>query len=516
MDSKIRLPEYFPVACHTDQIGAGSTFVVIRGMKDDGIRHIPKALQQGARTIVIGTDIVLDPEIAALIAQAGATLERVNNPRRELARRAAQALNYPAAKLKIIGITGTKGKTTTSFLVEHILKTAGHKTALIGTVENHILGQTFSAPLTTPQPDYIHVFLSACARAGVEYVVMETSAQAFTLHRVDGIMFDAGIFTNFSQEHAEFYATNGDYFAAKKAILTHLKPGAPLILNADDARVAALAASYKNTFFFASTGACGADLQATLELSSTAGITGRLRYTEKTRKNTDCKPETVLPVNGDTDVPDCGETYAVTVPALMGDFNLANSAAAALCAHLIGIISPVIKEALRTFGGVPGRLNRYELPGRICAFIDYAHTPSSFEAVLGTLRQLTDHLVVVFGAGGDRDPIKRPQMGAIAARIADCIILTTDNPRSENPQDIIRAINTGIEPKHADKVHIELDRERAIEHAYDRARAGSIIALLGKGPDEYQLVAGIKTYFSERKILERLMCEKHTDTGKRQ
>ena len=500
MKKEIIFPDFFPVACHTDRVGPGSVFVVIHGMKDDGVRHIPLALQKGARTIVIGQEVVLNHETTALINQSGATIERVEDTRLDLARRAAQALNFPASRLKIIGITGTKGKTTTAFLTEHMLKTAGYKTALISTVENHILSKTFPAPLTTPQPDYIHVFLDLCVRAGVEWVVMETSAQAFTLHRVHGILFDAALFTNFSQEHAEFYKTNDDYFAAKQAIFAHLKPHAALLLNADDSRVAALVGLHKNTFLFDATGTHAANLKAHLEVSSLAGITGRLRYAPRAQERAKLDAvQTPKPEEA------CEEKYAITAPALMGDFNLANISAVALCGHLLGISQKDIIDAMRTFTGVPGRLNRYALPGNVTAFIDYAHTPSSFEAVLGTLRQLTDHLIVVFGAGGERDPIKRPQMGAIASRLADMVILTTDNPRSENPATITQDILAGIAPDSLSKVIIEPDRERAIKKAYTGARSGSVIALLGKGPDEYQLIAGVKTYFSERKILEQLM-----------
>ena len=442
------ISKLFPVACHTDNIGVGSTFVVIKGMKQDGMQFVPLALEKGARTIVIERNIEASDELGELLTRYAATVVFVENTRQALAQLSAEALNFPAKKLKIIGITGTKGKSTTTFLLEHILRRAGLKTAMLSTVCNRINGIDIPTKLTTQQPDYLQVFFNACVQEGVEYVVMEVAAQAFSLHRVDGIFFEAAIFTNFSAEHGEFYPTMTDYFAAKSQIMKHLKSGAPLLVNKDDAAVASLADQYKNSFLFSeSTLAC---------------------------------------------------------PALLGRFNRYNIAAASQCAVALRVSDQAVRKALETFGGVPGRLEKYELPNGALGIIDYAHNPSSFEAVLSELRKLTNHLIVVFGCGGERDSSKRPMMGAIAALTADTVIVTADNPRSEQIEMINRDILEGIAPVSMHKVTVEPDREKAIRYAYQVSRAGSIIVLLGKGPDEYQIIQGVTYPFSEKSILKNL------------
>jgi UDP-N-acetylmuramoyl-L-alanyl-D-glutamate--2,6-diaminopimelate ligase len=475
-------PQIYPVACHTDNVGPETTFVVIKGMKDDGLRYVPQALAKGATKIVIERDLSVPEALESFIYEAGASILRVENARKALAELSAEALGHPASRVKIIGITGTKGKSTTTFLLEHMLSTAGLKTALISTVANRICGVDFEAPLTTPQPDYLHVFFNECVKAGVEIVVMETAAQAFSCHRVDGIMFDGAIFTNFSPEHGEFYATYDDYFEAKKMILKHLKPGAPLVLNADDEKVASLAALWPNPRMFTVANKKSAHWATSAQLldSSVAGLTCAIEH--------------------------FSQTYSVHAPMLMGTFNCANIAAAATIAHELGISYITIAQAVNSFKGVPGRLNKYDLPNKVTAFIDQAHTPSSFQAALETLRPLTDQLIVVFGCGGDRDTVKRPHMGRIAASIADAVILSTDNPRSEDPVAITQAIYKGVEQKDLSKVMIELDREKAIHKAYSMARPSAIIALLGKGVETYQIVGNQKIHFSEVEIVRNLQA----------
>lgn len=442
------IPKIYPVACHTDNVGPGSTFVAIHGMKQDGVAYIPAALEKGARTIVVDNSAVISLELLALLKQYNAQLVRVENSRAALAHMSVHALSYPAKKLKIVAITGTKGKTTTTFLLEHILRSAGKKTAMLSTVLNRINGVDVPTKLTTQQPDYLNVFFDVCVKEGIEWVVMEVAAQAFTLHRVEGLMFDAAIFTNFSQEHGEFYTNMNDYFAAKAKIINHLKTHAPLIVNADDDRVMNLGELYDDTYCFTRT--------------------------------------------------------LYTCPALIGDFNQYNIAAAATCAIHLGVTRTAIQEALNSFIGVPGRLEKYQLTNGAWGIIDYAHNPSSFEAVLGELRTLTDHLIVIFGCGGERDSSKRPVMGKIASEIADQVILTADNPRTENLEEINKHILAGIASEHQHKILIEEDRERAIRLAYRRSRAGSIIVLLGKGPDEYQIIQGVTYPFSEKAILKSL------------
>jgi UDP-N-acetylmuramoyl-L-alanyl-D-glutamate--2,6-diaminopimelate ligase len=470
LENKI-IPKTYPVACHTDNVGLGTTFVAIHGMQKDGLDYIPIALEKGARQIVVDQRSVISDLITEQLRYHQVKLLSVENTRKALAELSAQALGFPAKKLKIIGITGTKGKTTTTFLLEHILRTLGKKTAMLSTVYNKIGDIIVATKLTTQQPDYLHIFFDACVQRGVEYVIMEVAAQAFSLYRVHGLEFDAGIFTNFSQEHGEFYATMDDYFAAKLQIIEHLKPRAPLLINRDDPKSEILNDAYKKIHGKNS------------ELFSIRFVK-KSNQTEQFNENID--------------------SIIYSCPALLGQFNQYNIAAATECAEFFGMDSSFIQQALQSFPGVPGRLEKYQLPNGALGVIDYAHTPSSFEAVLSELRTLTNHLIVVFGCGGERDNSKRPIMGCIASTLADYVIITADNPRSENIEIINQQILAGIALNEKNRVEIIEDREQAIRKAYERSFAGSIIVLLGKGPDEYQIVQGVTYPFSEKAILKSL------------
>lgn len=478
MSEKIMMPSIYKVACHTDYVGVGSIFVAIKGMKDDGIHHIKTALEKGATTIVVEHSAHLPCEIMELIAAKQAKLDLVLNARAALAQLSAQEAGYPARQLRIVAVTGTKGKTTSSFLLEHVLKSAGLKTALLSTVHNKILDTIVPTNLTTQHPDYLHNFFTLCVQNNIDIVVMEIAAQATSLHRVDGLELDGLIFTNFAQEHGEFYPTMDQYFAAKVAIVEQVKPGAPLLLNADDERVASLAKTHANALLFGIQ-----NMSANyLSVIQSNGL-GMLK----------------LQV-----VVDQFNDFAIECSALLGDYNAYNIlGVASLCLEL-GISPETIAHAIKTFGCVPGRLERYQLPNGANCFIDYAHNPSSYQAVLSMVRTMTGSLIVVFGCGGERDASKRPLMGAIASQIADLVVLTSDNPRSENAQDIVNDILAGIDETKRAQVICELDREQAIKTAYAHSKAGSVIMLLGKGPDEYQLIGKQKLPFSEKAIVQSL------------
>lgn len=520
--SEINSLKIFPVACHTDNVSPSGTFVAIKGMKQDGNLYISQALEKGAKTIVIQDDVILPENVLSQIKSFKANLLHVPDSRLALSNLSAEAFGYPAKKLKIVAITGTKGKTTTTFLTEQILRDAGFKTALLSTVKNSILSIDYETSLTTQQPDYLHAFFNLCVQSGVEWVVMEVAAQAFSLHRVTDITFDIGIFTNFSQEHAEFYKNNEEYFLAKKSLISHLNPGAPLILNADDEKVSMLSNFYKNSFLFTCQNKFNNSLQASFENEFDESCENQLcrKDLNSYQDPVDARSQNKFDINLNSKISikstllrpllteiDCQINYQDKIyefrAPLTGGFNLSNISAAFLCTQFIGVEPKKIVNSVEKFAGVPGRMNKYILPNRATAFIDYAHTPSSYEAVFSTLRPLVKHLIVVFGAGGDRDPIKRPQMGEIASKYCDLVILTSDNPRSEEPEKIIENIMAGV-PKNFDKVLIELDREKAIKIAYQKSLDESVILILGKGPDEYQLVKGVKTRFSEKEILKSL------------
>ncbi len=473
----MNIPSVYPVACHTDHVGNGTTFVAIKGERHNGADYILTAIEKGARQIVVHQDEDLSTEQLHAISSAGCKLIYVADTRLALAQLSAQALNYPAHKLKIIGITGTKGKTSTTYILEHILKTAGHKTALMTTVKNSIMGVDFPTNLTTQQPDYIHVFLDQCVQAGVEYVVMEVAAQALTLHRVAGIQFDGVIFTNFSHEHLEFYPDLETYFAAKCAIFALRKHGAPAIINVDDALVGTLHSKFTDCL-------------------TISAVDSRANYAVHiAAENAQC-------VAGEIKAGTNSITFEC--PALFGIFNAYNILAASSMALVLGCLAKQVSKALKTFSGVPGRLERYYMPNGAQCIIDYAHNPESYRQLLGALRPMTDRLIVVFGAGGNRDKSKRPLMGSIAAHIADEVILTSDNPRFEKPEAILEDIKAGISVADESKLFCELDREKAIALAYKHSHAGSLVVILGKGPDEYQMIGDVKYPFSEKGIIRGL------------
>lgn len=471
----MNFPTIFPVACHTDHIGSGSTFVAIQGNTYNGIDFIPLAIQKGATAVVVLHDAQLSVSTQQLITDAGVALKRVEHPRKVLAQLSAKALNYPAQKLSIIGITGTKGKTTTAFILEHILQSAGLKTALLSTVHNKIDQTVLPTDLTTNHPDYLHVFFDQCVKADVEYVVMEVTAQALSLDRVFGIEFDGVIFTNFDLEHSEFYPTIEDYFSAKCQIFSQVREGAPVFLNIDDEWCQKILK--KQNYF-------------TFGIQKSANIIARIKKSDSSGLHLHLATE--------------DEACDVACPQLLGHFNAYNSVAAAGMAAARGVCLCNSKRALESFSGVPGRLQKYEVTHDIHYFIDYAHNPSSFVAVLSTLKLLYKHLIVVFGCGGERDKAKRPLMGKFASDYADGILITTDNPRSEDPRRIIDDIVSGIPQDYQSKVIIELNREQAIQKAYTLAQKNTAIALLGKGPDEYQLINTVKFPFSEKAIIQQL------------
>lgn len=489
-------PIIYPVACHTDNVGQGTIFVAMPGTKTHGVQFIMDAVNKGATGVVVPQDVQLEPALISFLESRGVELEYAANIRERFAELSAEKNEYPADQLHIIAITGTKGKTTTSFIIRHLLHEAGFNTALIGTVQNqigeHILPQT----LTTPHADYLHVFLAECVREGVTHVIMEVSAQALTLGRVHGIQFGGVVFTNFSQEHAEFYATQDEYFDAKCRLFEQIGITAPIVLNADDEWHCTIRDRHYEK-------GCRCDESCYL---------GNIIYVSKhddteeadgyqSKKYCDFR---VIHSSMEDGLSLVVNTQELRCPKLVGIFNAYNIAMAfALCRDL-GIDVEIIQQSLANFPGVKGRMQTYQLPNGAQCIIDHAHTPSSFEAVLSTLRTHTIDLIVVFGIGGNRDTIKRPILGAIAAKYADSVVLTTDNPRNEEPENIIEDIKRGISAELMPKVQVILDREQAIKYAYSISQEGSIIALLAKGSDEYQEIKGIKYPFIEREIVERL------------
>lgn len=470
------LSEIYTVTCHSQKVGTGSTFFAITGHKQEGKKYIHDALERGAKKIVIEENNV-DQSLLDLCKQFGATLATSKNIRQELAHASAQAANFPAKKLKIIGITGTKGKTSTTFLIEHILKQTGHKTALIGGVCNKILNQAQASTLTTPNSDYLHIFFAECVKQQVEYVVMEVSSHALSLDRVYGVEFDVVGFTNLSSEHMDFYNSMEQYFAAKLKLFDQVKKDGKIIINNDDtwgSQAGIHAKKLHRQVISFKQGAPDNDgyHHFTITNNTLAGITLQL-----------------------------GQTWQLATSTLFGLFNAQNITMASLTCKQLGLPEQSISQALTSFPGVPGRLQPHQLKNGVYAFVDFAHSPGAMEQVLKTLRPFTHNLIVVFGCGGDRDTSKRPMMGMLAEKYADHIIITDDNPRTENRESIARDILQGI--NNQDRVTTILNRAEAIAQAASLATEGSIITLLGKGHETHYLINGEKKYFSDIENIRR-------------
>lgn len=476
VEKKRFLRDRFPVTCHTDFVGEGSTFVALPGSTTNGVDHIMTAINRGATHIVVSTKTSISKDLFAIIESAKIRISFVEDVRQELAKLSAYAADFPARKMRIIGITGTKGKTTTAFLLESLFRAAGERTALISTVWNRIDTVIYETKFTTPQADYLQQFLKEAYVQGVTTVIMEVSAQAISLKRTYGIEFDAIVLTNFSQEHGEFYSTKEDYLQAKLAIIPQLKADGLLLVNQDCAEFADSVNMYKQkvnwtSFSFLSENVPFYAQFKESEFGSMYAIFDR-------EKN---------------------ERFEYFIDSLPGLYNGYNAVAAIVIARNFKIDPSVVQNGLEQFEGVPGRWQKQILSNGAIGIIDYAHNPASYDVVLRAMRARTDHLIVIFGAGGGRDKEKRSLMGKIAADYADHVVVTTDNPRDEDPNEIVHYLIKDIVD--TNKLIIELDREVAIKKAYALSRAGSIIALLGKGPDEYQIIKSQVIPFKEREIL---------------
>lgn len=482
--NNIIFPQVYPVTAHTDYVGAGTTFIAISGSKSDGLNFVSLALQKGATTIVIQEGVKIPEELEAMILDYGASVVRVLSTRKSLSEMAAKALDYPAKKLKIVAVTGTKGKTSTAYMAYFMLCNLGKKVALISTVEKRINLDYVSMPLTTPLPDQIHIFLDECVKRDVEFVIMEVSAQALTLDRVEGIEFDVGIFTNFSHEHLEFYENLEQYFLAKKLLLSKIKNPANMFVNIDDKHGAGLVLQHSTYSSF-----------------SLFDDEASIYYDKRNISSVHIeKDQTFLSVSV------YGKKYDFLMP-LIGDFNIYNLLGVVGALSALGINLQDCKNGLKNLPHVPGRMEQYKLQNGAQCIIDYAHNPSSFEAVLSTLRAMTSHLIVVFGAAGNRDKQKRPIMGMIAQEYCDVVILTSDNPRDESPDEIAKDVEVGFIKNTRVKLYKELNRVKAIEFGCEITTSGSIVAILGKGRDEYQIVGGLTFPFKERSIIKPFLAD---------
>ena len=469
-----RSVEVTHLCCDSRQVRQGSLFAAIPGEHVDGNQFISQAVAAGA--VAILSERPPQPDLKATWAQTGSA-------RRSLARIAAAFYGHPARALKLIGITGTNGKTTTSFLLESILRTAGERVGLFGTVEYHTATGTIPAWQTTPESLDLQRFLGELRDAGAAWVVMEVSSHGLALDRVYGCPFAAAVFTNLARDHLDFHQTFENYFNAKKKLFLGCgtEPPALAVLNADDAHAERLRAVCK-----------GKVVLYGLEQNSGAV---RLRRPQLSFTGT----KFIL------------ETPAGSVPIespLVGRSNLSNLLAAAATAYGLGLPLETIAAGIRALERVPGRFESLDAGQPFAVVVDFAHTDLAFTNLLETARELArGRVIIVFGSGGDRDRTKRPVMGEIAGRLADQVILTTDNPRSEDPVRIINDIVVGVQKANGNYL-IEVDREQAFERAFDLARDGDIVLLAGKGHQDTQIYRDRVEPWSDVQVAQRLLARR--------
>ena len=454
------------VSYDSRQTQPGDLFVAVRGFESDGHRFIPKAMERGAAAVLCETP----PE-------DGTPFVQTDDCRLGLALASRDFFGNPAGEMKLIGITGTSGKTTSSYLLKHLLESKlDAKVGLIGTNGNWIGDEFLHTEHTTPESYELHRLFRRMADAGCTHVVMEVSSHSLTLERVAGITFDVGVYTNLSQDHLDFHKDMEDYAAAKRKLFSQCREG---WLNADDSWTPFMlegAACPCRTF---STQKNDADLVAKDIRLSASGV----RFAALS-----------------------GGELAMTRLSIPGLFNVYNALGVMAVGLSLGIPLADCADAMSSAKGVKGRMELVPSDGDYAILIDYAHKPDALEKALKTLRPVTKgRLIVLFGCGGDRDHLKRPIMGAIAAELADLCVVTSDNPRTEEPRAIIDDILGGMKNSRT-TVQVIPDRAEAIAWVLDKAQSGDVILLAGKGHEDYQVVGKEKRHMDEREIVAAVLA----------
>jgi UDP-N-acetylmuramoyl-L-alanyl-D-glutamate--2,6-diaminopimelate ligase len=492
------------LAYDSRKVSKGDVFIAIRGLATDGHKFIENAVNQGALAVVMEDEKIL-PD--SYFRSNHIVKVLVKNSRRALAIMARNFFHQPDKKLLLVGITGTNGKTTISYLIKSIFENTGHKVGLIGTVDYYIGSEKIEAPFTTPESLELHEIFDKMVTAQCDSCVMEVSSHALTQDRVYGVEYDVAVFTNLTQDHLDFHGTMENYFQAKAKLFKSLDEDAIAILNIDDPKGKELVKMTKaQTVTFAKN-------------KSTADVWSKdvkygLRMNQFILKTKE-------------------REYSISSP-LPGMFNLDNALAAFTVGYAMKLDEQKLIEGLQRVSMINGRFERVSAGQDFTVIVDYAHTPNALENVLVSLRQLrktkketkkqkggrraeeygAGRIITVFGCGGDRDRDKRPLMGKIAAEYSDFVIVTSDNPRSENPEEIINQILepfhsvNGAESKLSKNIERITDREHAIRHAIELAQPGDFILLAGKGHETYQVVGKYRRHFDDREIAYDAIKEK--------
>jgi len=471
------------VSADSRHIRPGTLFVALPGTRTSGLEFVRDACARGAAAVVIPAGAEVDD----LGIDARVPVVRTVAPHRFVALAAHEVAGRPSAAMTVVGITGTSGKTTTSYLLESMFRAAGAAPGVVGTIEYRFPGHREEAPLTTPDAVALQELLARMHGAAVSHVAMEVSSHALAQDRVTGVAFDVGVFTNCSRDHLDYHGDMEDYFAAKARLFRELLPASgkrsTAVLNAEDPRVMALAGELEvpvTTFGRGSDVRC-VDLGTDME-----GMRGTI---------------------------DAGGERIAFASRMIGAPHLANILAATAVARTLGLATDAIRAGIESLAGVPGRLEAIAEGQPFAVVVDYAHKPDALERSLTSLRELTSgRLIVVFGCGGDRDKGKRSLMGEIAGRLADVVVITSDNPRTEEPMAILAAIESGV--RDADRTPVASqalgqtgqvdgyvvvpERRAAIALAIGAARAGDLVLITGKGHEDYQIVGTTKHHLDDR------------------
>ena len=453
------------LTCDSRKVSPGDLYFCLPGLRVDGHSFAQQAADKGAAALVVERKLPVElPQV--LVEDARAAMSYM-----------AQCFyGYPARGMRGVGITGTKGKTTTSFLVREIAQHAGYKVGLMGTVCTSIGDKEEPASLTTPDPIVVQSLLARMRDAGCDFYVMEVSAHALDLRKLVGMQFDQGVFTNFSQDHLDYFGTMETYRKAKEKFFTpfYIRHA---VVNADDEAAPHMLGKVETTTFGVSK---PADAYANDIEIHESGVSFVMSW-----------KDVRLPLH----------------LHISGIFNVYNSMAAAVACLEMGMDPEKVKEGLEAVTVVPGRIEPLPTHTPYRVILDYAHSPASLESILKTIREFTrGRLICLFGCGGGRDKEKRPIMGEISGRLADFSILTSDNPRLEQPMDILNAIEAGIKPTGAPYVVIE-NRREAIRYAMQMGKPGDVIVLAGKGHETYQDIGGQKLPFDEKVVVRELLRE---------
>lgn len=486
-------PDITSIHYRAQEVQPGGLFVAIKGQTTDGHAFIPDALNRGAAAIVAqnATDNAGLERFAALAPERNPVIVQVQNTRVALAELAARFYHNPSERMTLIGITGTNGKTTVAYLIENILVKAGYNVGIIGTINYRYCGKTYCNPMTTPESSDLQRILAEMQQHSTTHVVMEVSSHAMDLYRIKCCWFDIAVFTNLSQDHLDFHGNMESYWSSKKRFFTEYltqgpkKDNAVAVINCDDSKGLELSQELNGVIL--KTGST-ADCDITAETSRThiKGTVGRISTPEG--------------------------SFDFQTP-LVGAHNIENILSASAVGAVLHLPLDTIKAGIESTTAIPGRLERIDTESGRFVYVDYAHTPDALKNALSALREIAPARVIcIFGCGGDRDTAKRPLMGEIVARLSDLSVVTSDNPRTENPLAIIRQILPGI--AHATGVEylpqevkagfdkkgyvVEPDRRRAIELGITASRANDVVLIAGKGHETYQIIGNQSIAFDDR------------------